>query len=524
MNLTDQQRDAVRYPESAFIEACPGSGKTRTLTAKLLHILEEVRNTPRIVACITYTNAAAHEIENRVRSQERNSSAQHYEVSTIHSFCLNHIIGPYHWKMSSYMGGFEVLPSDSEMFQGLAESICKRHDICYDYNTKEAFERLGRNTDGSPILPNALDGKVDTVLEFWNELEKQGYMDFSTIIYGSYELVSTYPKIARSVASKCAWILIDEFQDTTELQLEVLKAIADFRITKFFLVGDPKQSIYGFTGARPDLMYEFADGVFANADFALSENWRSSTQIVGKAETLLPRTPPMMAVGRQRDFDFVPYHSHRSSMYSGITEDFLPLLREHGISYGNAAILAPSWFTLYNVGRKLAKDGIPVIGPGARPYRRSNYMFARFAEKICEYIESRETHLIEILERELFILIRDLTGYEDHSILSYRGRKIVLQIIKDLSQDMVPDEFAQTWLTSIAGSVTLLLETEEVITPSQGTLLKQSANDLVSEIRARSETALTVRELAIFASYSKNLKAFNIPRSKGIGVRCCRTN
>lgn len=92
MKLTNQQRDVVEYNGNAFVEACPGSGKTRTLLAKLLCCLNEVRDSTRRVGCITYTNSAVYEIENRLRIHGSLGDEKYCDISTIHSFCLNNIL------------------------------------------------------------------------------------------------------------------------------------------------------------------------------------------------------------------------------------------------------------------------------------------------------------------------------------------------------------------------------------------------------------------------------------------------
>ncbi|MCY4061892.1 MAG: ATP-dependent helicase [Chloroflexi bacterium] len=522
MRLSDQQRKAVQYPESAFIEASPGSGKTRTLTAKLIDLLDSVRGTPRKIACITYTNAAVHEIENRVRKYERNDDEFSYEVATIHSFCLTNVLGPYYWKLQEYKTGYEILPSDSDEYDEIARKICTRHSLNYNWDVKRAFEQLGRHKDGSPIAPYPLDTQNSAVYDFWDELERLGYIDFTNIVYCSYRLVSRHSEIAKSVASKYAWILVDEFQDTTALQFEVLSRIADAAITKFFLVGDPNQSIFGFAGATPEAMYDFSDRVQADSRFALNHNWRSSSNIVDEAESLIPRSPTMVAVGENRDFEFAPYRRHFGSAYEAIADHFLPLLEHYDIPYGDAAILAPWWTALYGIGKRLSADGVPIVGPGARPYRRSRYLFARFAERICEYIETREPHLIPLLERELFILVRDLTGQPNFRVFSYSGRRIVMELVKRMGSDIDSDALATTWLQVAVQSMREVLEGEELIQKSHGDLLSQSVNDMIKEIRNnkntrdRPDSQLKVRDLAIFASYSKNIKLLTFHGAKGL--------
>ena len=92
MILTQQQRNAVTHDENTLLEACPGSGKTRAIVAKILRCLEDVRDTPRKVAVITYTNIAVNEIESRLRRYSSSQDIECIEVSTIHSFCIGNIL------------------------------------------------------------------------------------------------------------------------------------------------------------------------------------------------------------------------------------------------------------------------------------------------------------------------------------------------------------------------------------------------------------------------------------------------
>src|SRR4051794_18008993 len=82
---------------------------------------------------------------------------------------------------------------------------------------------------------------------FWTRCQELGYIDFGSIIYFAYRLLREHPRIARSLAARCLWFLVDEFQDTTDLQIEILRAVYETGRSKFFLVGDVAQSIYGFT-------------------------------------------------------------------------------------------------------------------------------------------------------------------------------------------------------------------------------------------------------------------------------------
>ena len=95
--LTPEQKLAVAAKSHLLLTACPGSGKTRVILAKLLELADEVAGTPNFISCITYTNAAVDEIEHRLRKFGGQETADKCHVATIHSFCLQNILKPYHW-------------------------------------------------------------------------------------------------------------------------------------------------------------------------------------------------------------------------------------------------------------------------------------------------------------------------------------------------------------------------------------------------------------------------------------------
>src|SRR5258708_33888070 len=95
MMLTDEQTKAVRCDQHLMLTACPGSGKTRVVISRLSRVIDEVRGTPRSIACITYTNTAVQEIESRLRHHIQPGDDGYFDICTIHSFCLTHIFRPF---------------------------------------------------------------------------------------------------------------------------------------------------------------------------------------------------------------------------------------------------------------------------------------------------------------------------------------------------------------------------------------------------------------------------------------------
>ena len=384
MSLTKEQEVAVNCDDTLLLLACPGSGKTRTIVAKLVREIEKLRDTPRGVACITYTNTAVQEIEQRATALLRLGDELHFSVSTIHSFCLNEIFRPFAWRLPDFKQVCKVLTRDMPTFEDIANHAAGRVNY-FDVTAAdlEAFEALNLDADGNLIGAAAENEPIASAAPyFWQRCEELGYIDFCNIIYKSYCLLRDFPSISRSLGSRYAWILVDEFQDTTELQTGILKLIHGQGRSRIFAVGDPAQSIYGFAGARPELIAPFASEIGARSDLSLSGNFRSSPQIIEHAERLFPRDPPMTAIGKASAYTEKPVFVSTNRTFEAIWEDFLPYLADIGIGYGDAIILANAWAVLVPLSRRLREYGVPVVGPGARPYRRSR-LFATLAEQLC---------------------------------------------------------------------------------------------------------------------------------------------
>jgi ATP-dependent DNA helicase UvrD/PcrA len=502
-----------------MLTACPGSGKTRVIISKLVRVLDEVRDTPRAIACITYTNTGVHEIESRLRHHIQPGDETSYEICTIHSFCLNYIFRPFCHLIAGYKKGFRVLTPESEEFTKHVDAVCAlsgRYNL--GFKEYDEFTQIRVGSDGKPVGSVFSRGAItpEVAAAYWKRIREAGYIDFANIIYYSYLLLKRRPEILQYVAAKFAWILVDEFQDTTDLQVEILSLIADVGRTRFLLVGDPCQSIFQFAGARPDLADSFAAKIEARTDFSLSGNFRSSTPIVAQANLLFQRTPPMTAVGKSAAFKEIPSRQHGTSIYSVITGTFLPFLDKLKIPLGESAILAPTWFTLFPLGRRLREAGISIVGPGARPYRRNSH-FAPLAEQICGYLMEPRADSIIAIERSLFNTLLDITGRPSFDIFSYRGRVVVFRLIEQAAILQAAHPGAVSWLEAAAQLFTQILTEETYLGPSEGDILAMSVEEMKVDMRNKKVDldGLTIAELGIYASPHTALKLASLHFSKG---------
>lgn len=519
MMLTSEQKEAVGCDDNLMLTACPGSGKTRVIISKISRVIDEVRDTPRSVACITYTNTAVHEIEARLRQHIQPGDDVYYDICTIHSFCLNYIFRPFCHLIKGYKEGFRILTPESEDFESHVTAISAqfgRYNLTFrDY---EEFTQLRISPEGRPVGSAIEHGSLtpEIARAYWSRIREAGFIDFANIIYYSLLLLQKRPEILSYVSSKFAWILVDEFQDTTDLQVEILSLIAKAGRTRFLLVGDPYQSVFGFAGARPDLAQVFAGRINARTDLELSGNFRSSPPILAHAELLFPRSPTMTSVGPARKFVEVPKWQHGTSPFEVITDDFLPALQELGIPLGEAAVLAPTWYSLFPLGRRLREYGVSIVGPGARPYRR-NRLFAPLAEQVCGYLMERHPDAIVGIERTLFNTLLDITGRAYFDIFSYRGRVIVFRLLDHARRLRDSHAGGIAWLEAAARAFSQVLLDEGYLCAEENNLFAMSVEEMkVDMLRSKVDLPnLAIEDLGIYASPNSALKLSTLHNAKG---------
>jgi DNA helicase II / ATP-dependent DNA helicase PcrA len=514
MKLTTEQKAAVEHEDHLALTSCPGSGKTRTIIAKLVRCLEEIRNTTRRIACITYTNAAVDEVQYRLaREIGRGDLDDYFEISTLHAFCLNNIFRPFHTRIPHFSTGYEILPPEHEEYRAYVNSLMRIYNL-----DRRAFDDFGQLQRGH-TPPYRI--KQEAADDFWNFLDSNSYVDFNSIIYYSSQLVKDMPFISSALASKYNWILVDEFQDTSTAQKDILSEIFKFGRTKFFIVGDPEQSIMGFAGGRPDLMEDFSAELGAKSDVSLSGNFRSSERIVTAAETLIPRQLAMKAVGDYKNCGEEPRWVSTSDVFTTLTSEFFPWAKEQNVPYGNCAILAPTIFQFFGLAPKLRNAGIPLIGPGARPYRRSNHLIAPIAEEVCCYIQHNENRLLRIIRYRLRDLILNVEGRKEPRIDCFEGDVCIMRIIKLAVRLRKRHTTAIGFLNNFGKGLASILQKSGYIGADSEAIIAVSGSEIGEDIerhqglsRNQAET-FSIDDLGLFGSASNSIRLLTLHKAKG---------
>ncbi|MFJ6327625.1 MULTISPECIES: UvrD-helicase domain-containing protein [unclassified Rhizobium] len=384
-DLNEEQVDAIEHPGSVFLSACPGSGKTRALTYKIALELSRLESEKQWVVAITYTHRAAEEIEERIERLGVDTSR--LWIGTIHSFCLDWILRPYAILHEQLKHGFRVVDQhESERrLDALGSQMIPRigSQICGYYFT---------TTNVVLAAPPNRRASVRSMLEtFWAQLREERRVDFEMILRYAWELVRDNPSISILLSRIFKFILVDEVQDTKEIQYAVVASIlkAGAGRTQAFLVGDPNQSIFTSLGgyAMPRADFEQLSGL-AMEPKSLSINYRSSERIVEYYANYHVVPAVVTAEGQVKDYPS-KISFDQEVAHQGFEDEIVRLIRyniEHlHIPPNEICIVGPWWVSLAALTRRLmgAMPDQPFDGPGMAPFARDQdnfwYKVARLA-------------------------------------------------------------------------------------------------------------------------------------------------
>ncbi len=268
VRLNREQRQAVDSNGNVVITACPGSGKTRVLTARVIRGLSEIETNRYRIVALTFTNRAADEIKMRI--DQENVSAECLWAGTIHSFALEWILRPYAPYCEQIRSGFTV--ADEFYSERLLTKLKDEVGISDFIDIRTAFSRNG---DG-------LNSDSDCQLVFKKykaALRDEKLLDYDDVLFLSYNLLATYPEIAATLGSIIRLVCVDEVQDIQDLQFGILSKIylGSDLVPSLFFVGDADQSIYESLGALTKSPEEIAAEFNLNAitHRQLAGNYRS---------------------------------------------------------------------------------------------------------------------------------------------------------------------------------------------------------------------------------------------------------
>lgn len=323
--------------------AGPGSGKTKTLTIKMARMLSEDVARPHGLACITYNTQCAQELRDRLNNLGIQPS-QNIFIGTVHSFCLHHIVKPF-----AHLAGLDLPDPIKVAPPSIQRRIFKRAIDVEVASTEDAsvwrtradrYRRTHIDRDDPLWLENE---ELARVIESYEVgLRAEGYIDFDDMVLVGLYLIEKCAWVRKLIHSKFPILVADEYQDLgLPLHRIVLSLCLNAGI-RLFAVGDPDQSIYGFTGANPELLRELSD-VDIVETVQLNMNYRCGRTIVNASKA---------AIAEEREF-WTPENAHQGTIafykyHGGIQEQaekicsvIIPTILERrpGSTLGDIAIL-----------------------------------------------------------------------------------------------------------------------------------------------------------------------------------------
>jgi ATP-dependent DNA helicase Rep len=295
MKLNPGQDAAVKMISGpCLVLAGAGSGKTRVITNKIAHLVQNCDYLAKNIAAVTFTNKAAREMKERVSQTLGRKEARGLMVSTFHSLGLDIIKREV--KTLGMKAGFTLF-DDQDSFALLKELTEKQ--LKEDTDLLKALVTQISNWKNALILPpqaiKQAKGERDIIFAhsydlYQRQLKAYNALDFDDLIVLPTLLLSHKEEVRLRWQKKIRYLLVDEYQDTNTSQYELIKALVGER-ARFTVVGDDDQSIYSWRGARPENL------VMLQSDFPqlkvvkLEQNYRSSQRILKSANVLIANNP-----------------------------------------------------------------------------------------------------------------------------------------------------------------------------------------------------------------------------------------
>lgn len=406
--LNDRQKAAVGLGSvSALVLAGAGSGKTSVLTARVAYLVNE-GHSPRSIMAVTFTNKAAEEMRKRLHRLLPKEAVSQLWIGTFHSLC-NRMLRENH-EAAGLPKNFGILDTDAQETvikqvakdtpvdgftitsgrkkksggdiedndDAEAESITTRDVVAYINKQKER----GLTSASAPIRGPRERALATLFLAYERSCEAQGVVDFNDLMTKTVSMLQSNSGVLSKYRDRFRCLLIDEFQDTNEVQYRWLSLLADpssQRSRKSFVmaVGDDDQSIYRWRNARPEYMQtflrDFADGL----TIKLEQNYRSLPYILSAANALISRNAGRLGKTlwtRKPDGGEKILCTEFASGYaeaSAVARKIHSLIRDRGVPGSEIAVLYRTNSQSRLIETELNKLGVPVcVYGGFRFYAR----------------------------------------------------------------------------------------------------------------------------------------------------------
>ena len=297
--LNEAQRQCVVTTEGPVrVVAGAGSGKTGTLTARYLYLVDALGISPANILCVTFTNKAAMEMKKRIRT--RLSDGDLGQITTFHGFCMILLKEDCH--VVQYPSSFIVL--DEEDKESLLKTVMTDLGLTSrDLTIQEAVDHIGWRKGGRGYVQVLIQMDDEKLLElertaatlkdkvmyrYFYEQRKCYGLDFDDLVYFTLYTLEKDAAVREKWQKRLEYIMVDEFQDIDKDQYALADILSGYH-KNLFVVGDPDQTIYTWRGANVNFLLEFDSKHPGTKTIYLKENYRSTPEILAASNQLISK-------------------------------------------------------------------------------------------------------------------------------------------------------------------------------------------------------------------------------------------
>ena len=375
--LNPDQRKAAEFKDGiCAVIAVPGSGKTRTMMERIGMLVRDHGIPPEAILGLTFTRNAADEMRNRLVPVLGDLSARVF-LSTIHSFCFNLL------RMEGI--AFNILAGKDQIrflrdvikdlkYKDLALGMVLREISLAKNNLVPLYEFRSLYTGDTTML------KVADVFEIYEQRKAaKMLLDFDDLLVWAYRLLNDDENVRQKYQEIFKHLLVDEFQDSSPIQLELLKLLlpsGNDHDTSFWVCGDDAQSIYGFTGASVGNILNFGSMFNGAEQIILNLNYRSTPQILQVCQNLIRHNqrqiPKVLKTDNPDGDDVVVLESSSEETEAlAVVNEIVDLVERRGYQHSGIAVLYRANFQSRTIEEAFQQHKIPYhIQSGACFYDR----------------------------------------------------------------------------------------------------------------------------------------------------------
>jgi len=352
--LDEEQRLAVETTEGFVrVIAGAGSGKTRTLTQRYLYLAKEMGISPSNILCVTFTNKAAGEMKNRIRSMLKGDDSGY--ISTFHGFCVQFLREDIH--VLNYPKEFMILDEDDQkalLKKSYAELGLHLNDLKISSVMDFIGGRKGMEMDYVSLFAEkdaeGLLKLVDAAPDKWHrvyyrylyEQRKNFALDFDDLVLVTLYILERFPEKREKWAKRMMYVMVDEFQDIDGQQYRLAELLSGYH-KNLFVVGDPDQTIYTWRGADVNRILDFDRCHEGCKTILLQNNYRSTPSILKIPDSVIKNNEfriekvlrPMRAGGKTPVF----YHAKNTRKEAEWIVDRIKSAIDSGVSPRDIAVL-----------------------------------------------------------------------------------------------------------------------------------------------------------------------------------------